>query len=45
MQESNTSVDFECFQNFTSSEVIVHQLAGLINQSDITGILKNQKLM
>ncbi|KAL7051137.1 hypothetical protein ACKWTF_004349 [Chironomus riparius] len=50
MQQSTTSFntisgDFECFQNFTSSEVFVHQLAGLTNPSDINQIIKSQKQM
>ncbi|KAG5681350.1 hypothetical protein PVAND_010794 [Polypedilum vanderplanki] len=48
MQQSSTSMttsDFECFQNYTSSEVFVHQLAGLVNPQDISTIIRNQKQM
>lgn len=49
MQQSttsfNTTSDFECFQNYTPSEIFVQQLSGLVNQSDIKEIIKSQKLM
>lgn len=50
MQQSTTSFntisgDFECFQNYTASEVFIQQLASITNQSDISLIIKNQKEM
>lgn len=49
MQQSttsfNTTSDFECFQNFTSPEIFVQQLAGVVNQGDISCIIKSQKQM
>lgn len=50
MQQSTTSFntisgDFECFQNYTASEVFVQQMAQITNQSDVSMIIKNQKQM
>ena len=45
MDTSYNTVDFETFQNFTSSEIFAHQLAGIINQGDINQIIKSQKQM
>lgn len=49
MQQSttsfNTTSDFECFQNYTSPEIFVQQLAGVVNQGDISCIIKSQKQM
>jgi hypothetical protein len=50
MQQSTTSFntisgDFECYQNYTSSEVFVQQMAQITNQSDVSLIIKNQKQM
>lgn len=49
MQQSttsfNTTSDFECFQNYTSPEIFVQQLAGVVNQGDISSIIKSQKQM
>jgi hypothetical protein len=48
MQQSTTSTvpsDFECFQNYTSPEIFVQQLAGVVNQGDISSIIKSQKQM
>lgn len=49
MQQSttsfNTTSDFECFQNYTSPEIFVQQLAGMVNQGDIGLIIKSQKQM
>lgn len=49
MQQSttsfNTTSDFECFQNFTSPEIFVQQLANVVSQADISCIIKSQKQM
>lgn len=48
MQQSTTSTvpsDFECFQNYTAPEIFVQQLAGVVNQGDISCIIKSQKQM
>lgn len=49
MQQSttsfNTTSDFELFQNYTANEVFVQQLAGVVNQGDISCIIKSQKQM
>lgn len=49
MQQSTTSFattsDFECFQNYTPPEVFVQQIAGIVNQSDISQIISSQKQM
>nr|CAG4644259.1 EOG090X0CBU [Lepidurus arcticus] len=43
MHESE--VGFECFHNYTASEVFVQGLAGLVNQEDVEAIIKAQKHM
>ena len=44
MQSSCLS-EFECFQNYTASEVFVHGLSGIVNQSDVETIIRSQKQM
>ena len=42
---NSNNAEFECFQNYTSSEVFVQGIAGIVNQADVAGIVKAQKLM
>lgn len=37
--------NFECFQNYTASEVFVQGLAGIVNQSDVETMIRAQKHM
>jgi hypothetical protein len=43
MHESE--LGFECFQNFTPSEVFAQGVAGFINQHDVESMIRAQKQM
>lgn len=42
---NSNNAEFECFQNYSASEVFVQGIAGIVNQGDVAGIVKAQKLM
>jgi hypothetical protein len=39
------SPNVECFQNYTSPEVFIQGLAGMVNQQDAETIIRSQKYM
>lgn len=41
----NESINIECFQNYTASEVFIQGLAGLVDQQDVESMIRAQKQM
>ena len=42
--QSSCMSDFECFQNYTASEIFINQLS-VVNQKDVSDIIRSQKQM